>query len=135
MAIIVHGYGEEGKLTSRKALYFYTRGNYEITNYLSTSSFPIITFTNIATELRAEYSLKNASAINAVKKSKISILYIHGDSDNFVPIFMMNELYNSTSSKKKKVTIKGGKHANSDLAQSHLYRSSISKYLKEYIKE
>ena len=219
-AIIVHGYGEEGKLTSRKALCFYTMGynilvpdlrgsgksqgdyigmgwndrldiiswidtitsydskseivlygtsmggstvlmasgenlpsnvkaiisdcaytsvydifDYEITNYLSTSSFHIITFTNIATELRAGYSLKNTSAINAVKKSKIPILYIHGDSDNFVPISMMNELYNSTSSKKKKVAIKGGEHANSDLAQPHLYWSSISKYLKEYIKE
>lgn len=218
-AIVVHGYGEEGKLTSRKALHFYEmgynvlvpdlRGNgksqgsyigmgwddridiigwvnaiikndskaeivlygtsmggatvlmtsgenlpsnvkaiisdcaytsvydifdYEITSYSNSSSFPIIDFTNLVTVLRAGYSLKNASAIDSVKKSKTPILYLHGDKDKFVPISMMNELYNATSSSKKKVTIKNGEHSNSDLAQPRLYWSTINDYLKKYIK-
>lgn len=58
---------------------------------------------NVLISLRIRYFLinviisanssKNASAINAVKKSKIPILYIHSDSDNFIPISMMNEYY------------------------------------------
>ena len=88
----------------------------------------------MVTVLRAGYSLKNASAIDSVKKSKTPILYLHGDNDKFVPISMMNELYNATNSPKKKVTIKNGEHSNSDLAQPRFYWSTISDYLKKYIK-
>ena len=107
--------------------------DYEIANYSNTSSFPIIDFTNMVTLIRAGYSLKNASAIDSVKKSKTPILYLHGDKDKFVPISMMDELYNATSSKKEKVSIKDGEHSNSDLAQPDFYWSTISKFLKDYI--
>ena len=218
-AIVVHGYGEEGKFISRKALHFYEmgynllipdlRGNgqsqgsyigmgwddrmdiidwtnsiikddskseivlygtsmggatvlmasgedlpsnvkaiisdcaytcvydifdYEIASYSNSSSFPIIDFTNMVTLIRAGYSLKDASAIDSVKKSKTPILYLHGDKDKFVPISMMNELYNATSSEKEKVIIKDGQHSNSDLAQPKFYWSTINEFLKEYIK-
>lgn len=218
-AVVVHGYGEEGKLTSRKALHFYQmgynvlipdlRGNgksqgnyigmgwhdrldiiswintiiesdseskivlygtsmggatvlmasgedlpknvkaiisdcaytsvydifdYIVTNFSNNSSFPILDFTNMITAIRAGYSLKSASAIDAVKKSKTPILYLHGNKDNFVPISMMNELFMATSSKKEKVTIKNGEHSNSDLIEPGLYWSSIRDFLNKYVK-
>ena len=46
---------------------------------------------------------------------------------------MMNKLYDATSSTKKKVTIKGGEHANSDLAQPKTYWTSIKNFLKQYV--
>ena len=101
--------------------------------YMNSSSFPIIDFLNATTVLRAGYSLKSASPIDAVKKSKVPILYFHGDKDSFVPISMMNKLYDATSSTKKKVTIKGGEHANSDLAQPKTYWTSIKNFLKQYV--
>lgn len=107
--------------------------DYEVRNYMNSSSFPIIDFLNATTVLRAGYSLKSASPIDAVKKSKVPILYFHGDKDSFVPISMMNKLYDATSSTKKKVTIKGGEHANSDLAQPKTYWTSIKNFLKQYV--
>ena len=108
--------------------------DYEIRNYTNSSSFPIIDSLNAVTLLRAGYTLKSASAIDAVKNSKTPILYFHGDEDKFVPISMMNKLYNATSSKKEKVSIKGGKHSNSDLVQPHIYWKTIRDFLNKYMK-
>ena len=107
--------------------------DYEIKNYINSSSFPIIDSLNAVTLLRAGYTLKSASAVDAVKKSKTPILYFHGDEDKFVPISMMNKLYNATSSKKEKVSIKGAQHSNSDLVQSQIYWTTISEFLNKYM--
>ena len=46
---------------------------------------------------------------------------------------MMNKLYNATSSKKEKVSIKGAQHSNSDLVQSQIYWTTISEFLNKYM--
>ena len=84
--------------------------------------------------IRSVYCLNDASAIDQVKKSITPILYIHGDNDDFVPYYMMDELYNVTNSEKEKLTIEGGEHANSDLVNPKLYWSTVNNFLEKYIK-
>ena len=106
---------------------------YEFKTYLNTPSFPIVDFTSLVTTLRAGYSLKDASAINEVKKSKIPTLFIHGDSDKIVPYTMMNELYDAATCEKEKLLVENGEHGSSDLADYKTYWSTVHNFLNKYI--
>ena len=108
---------------------------YQLKQLFNLPSFPIINISDIVTHIRAGYCLNDASAIKQVKKSNTPILFIHGDKDTFVPYYMMDELYNATNSPKEKLTIKGAKHAKSDLVDPKLYWSTINSFLKKYIKD
>lgn len=107
--------------------------NYEIETYLNLPTSYIINVTNMITKLKAGYSFKEASAINAIKKSTVPILYIHGDMDKFVPYSMMDELYNATKSPKKKLTIEGAEHGNSHLIAPYIYWFTINDFIEQYV--
>lgn len=107
--------------------------SYELEAYLSVQSSYILDVTNIVTQLKAGYSLKDGSDLEAVKKSTVPILYIHGDSDKFVPYYMMDKLYNATNSPKEKLTVEGAEHANSDLIAPFLYWLTIEDFVDQYV--
>ncbi|MBC6696004.1 alpha/beta hydrolase [Terrisporobacter mayombei] len=106
---------------------------YELKTFLNLSYFPLINITDLITMIRAGYSFREASAINQVKKAKVPILFIHGDSDKFVPYYMMNELYDATNVPKEKLTVEGAEHANSDLMSPYLYWLTIMDFLEKYV--
>ena len=95
--------------------------------------FPVMQLSNIVTKIKAGYSLKDASALEQVKKSETPILFIHGDEDDFVPYSMMEELYNATSSEKEKLTIEGAGHDDSYVVNPKLYWNTITKFLNKYV--
>ena len=111
----------------------YDEFSYQLKQLFNLPAFPIMNFSDVVTHIRAGYCLNDASAINQVKKSTTPILYIHGDKDDFVPYYMMDELYNATNSEKEKLTIEGGEHANSDLVNPKLYWSTVNIFLEKYI--
>lgn len=107
--------------------------SYELETYLKLPSSYILNVTNIVTQLKAGYSLREGSTLDAVKKSTVPILYIHGDIDKFVPYSMMNELYNATNSPKEKLTVERAEHANSDLVAPFLYWLTIKDFVEQYV--
>lgn len=111
----------------------YDEFSYQLKQLFNLPAFPIMNFSDVVTHIRAGYCLNDASAINQVKKSTTPILYIHGDKDDFIPYYMMDELYNATNSEKEKLTIEGGEHANSDLVNPKLYWSTVNSFLEKYI--
>ena len=111
----------------------YDEFSYQLKQLFNLPAFPIMNFSDVVTHIRAGYCLNDASAINQVKKSTTPILYIHGDKDDFVPYYMMDELYNATNSEKEKLTIEGGEHSNSDLVNPKLYWSTVNSFLEKYI--
>lgn len=113
----------------------YDEFKHQLKELFNLPTFPIMNVSDIVTHIKAGYCLNDASAINQVKKSTTPILYIHGDKDDFVPYYMMDELYNATNSEKEKLTIEGGEHANSDLVNPKLYWSTIANFLSKYIKK
>ena len=106
---------------------------YQLKALFNLPSFPVMNLSNMVTIVKAGYSLKEASPIKQVAKSKTPILYIHGDKDDFVPYYMMDELYNATSSQKSKLTIKNAGHGKADLVNPNLYWSTITNFLNKYI--
>lgn len=107
--------------------------SYQLETYLKVPSSYILNVTNMVTKLKAGYSLKEASALESVKKATVPILFIHGDKDKFVPYSMMDKLYDATSSPKEKLTIDGGEHANSDLVSPFLYWLTLEDFLNQYV--
>ena len=107
--------------------------SYQLETYLKVPSSYILNVTNMVTKLKAGYSLKEASALECVKKATVPILFIHGDKDKFVPYSMMDKLYDATNSPKEKLTIEGGEHANSDLVSPFIYWLTVEDFLNQYV--
>ena len=106
---------------------------YQLDALFGLKPFPVMQLSNIVTKIKSGYSLKDASAIEQVKKSKTPILFIHGDEDDFVPYSMMEELYDATSSEKEMITIEGAGHDDSYLVNPTLYWNTITEFLNKYI--
>lgn len=106
---------------------------YQLDDLFSLPEFPILQVSSLVGQIRAGYSIKDASAIDQVKKSETPILYIHGDKDDFVPYFMMEELYNATSSEKEMLTIKDAGHAKSSEVDPKNYWTTIYDFTNKYV--
>ena len=107
---------------------------YQLNQLFGLKPFPVMQLSNIVTKIKAGYSLKDASALEQVKKSKTPILFIHGDKDDFVPYSMMEELYDATNCEKEKLTIKGAGHDDSYLVNPKLYWTTIYDFINKYVK-
>ncbi len=96
-------------------------------------TFPALYNANLITRIRAGYSLKKASAIKQIKKSKLPTLFIHGDKDNFVPFYMLDKLYNTAGCPKEKLIIKNAGHAEAQWIETEKYWHTVRKFIKRYI--
>lgn len=56
------------------------------------------------------FDIEETSPMEAVQKARVPIVFIHGDTDDFVPYDMSVELHKMCVSQKKMVTIKGAGH-------------------------
>ena len=106
---------------------------YQLKALFNLPSFPVMNLSNMVTMVKAGYSLKDASPIEQVAKSKTPILYIHGDKDDFVPYYMMDELYRATSSEKSKLTVQNAGHGKADLVNPDLYWNTVTDFLSKYM--
>lgn len=106
---------------------------YQLDDLFSLPEFPILNVSSIVSKIRAGYFLGEASSIEQVKKSKTPILYIHGDQDDFVPYYMMEELYNATNSEKEMLTIEGAEHAKASEVDPETYWTTVNNFINKYI--
>lgn len=93
-------------------------------------SFPLLNMFQIVANARAKYDIKEASALEQVKKSKTPILFIHGDADDFVPEYMCEELYNAANCKKDKIIVHDAGHIESKYKEPETYYNKIFEFIK-----
>jgi len=67
-------------------------------------------FIKLGARIYGGFSLDETSAIEAVKKARVPVIFIHGDSDDFVPFSMSERLYDACITKKELVAIEGAAH-------------------------
>jgi len=106
---------------------------YQLKRLYKLPPFPILNSTSILTKLRTGYSFKEASALEHVKKSKTPTLFIHGDSDDFVPTSMVYELFEAASSEKELFIVQGAGHGNSMETNVSNYKNKIKEFTEKYI--
>lgn len=92
---------------------------------------PILYLTNLISKKKAGFDIRKAAPIEAVKTCKVPHLFIHGDKDDYVPYYMMDELYEACNARKWKVTVPGAVHARSYYVNPELYEESLEKFRKE----
>lgn len=94
-------------------------------------TFPILNMFQLVANIRAKYDIKEASALEQVKKSSIPILFIHGDADDFVPKNMCEQLYEAANCRKDKLVIHNAGHTESKYKEPVTYYNKIFEFLEK----
>lgn len=97
------------------------------------SEFPILYAANICCKVNAGYYLKEASAMEQLKRSKTPTLFIHGDEDNFVPFEMLDKVFEVASCEKEKLIINKASHGLSSAVDPELYWNTIDRFIGNYL--
>lgn len=107
--------------------------DYQLGRMFHLPSFPILPSTSLVTQLRAGYSLTEASAMDQVKQAEVPILYIHGKEDTFVPTFMTEELYENTKSESEIYLFDDAGHGEAFVTQEERYTEKLNIFLEKYV--
>lgn len=91
--------------------------------------FPVVDSASVVCELKGGYSFRDASCIDAVKRSRTPTLFIHGSSDYFVPFYMLDILYSNAGCPKEKLVIDGAAHAQCASVNPDLYWITIKNFI------
>ena len=94
-------------------------------------AFPVLNMFEIVANFRAKYDIKEASALEQVKKATVPILFIHGDNDDFVPEYMCEKLYEAANCKKDKLIIHSAGHTESRYKEPETYYNKIFEFLSD----
>lgn len=80
--------------------------------------------------LLSGFKLNESSPVEAVKKSKIPILLIHGEDDSLVPCYMSEEIRNANPKLVTLKTFKGANHGISYIVDEKGYQETVNEFLK-----
>lgn len=85
----------------------------------------------LAVKLRDGFDLDETSALEAVSKTDIPILIIHGDDDRYVPYEMGERLFEACASKKRFLRVPTAPHAASYIVDGEGYRKAVGEFVRE----
>ena len=98
-------------------------------------AWPILNVFNMYLKSAYKFDLKQADATAQLKKCKLPVLFIHGDSDKFVPVENVYKLSSAISEDKRQVYIApGADHAMSYPIDEMAYEMELKKFLNKYLK-
>lgn len=106
---------------------------YQLKKLFNVPETPVLQLASLVGKMRAGYWISEASAIKQLEKATLPMLFIHGDADDFVPVYMLDEVYEAAQVEKEKLIIEGSKHAKSLETNSQLYWETISNFMSHYI--
>lgn len=93
-------------------------------------SFPFVQIGEILIKAKYKFSYKDVRPIEHIRNVEIPVLFMHGDSDDFVPVENVYRLFNAKEKGYKEMhTFKGCLHAQS-VAK---YPEEYSRFLKEFL--
>ena len=78
------------------------------------------------------YDLMDASALEAVKRTSLPILFIHGTEDVFVPPEMSRELYDAAAGEKELLFVEGAGHVQAPDKEPELYYETVFSFLEKH---
>jgi uncharacterized protein len=86
-------------------------------------------FVNLTTSLWGGFMLTSRGAVEAVKKSSVPILIIHGTDDHLVPFHMSEEIRDAAPDRVTLVPVEGAGHAESYLTNKNKYVEAVEKFV------
>ena len=91
--------------------------------------FPFLTFANLVTKIKVKIFYKDIAPIKTIENIKIPILFIHGDSDTFIPYSHTQHMYDLKEGPKQLYLAKGADHAESYCVNKDEYKKAVYKFL------
>lgn len=94
---------------------------------------PLITTAGLINKAVCHYSLGEVKPIDAVRRTKLPMLFIHGGSDSLVPKEMAMEMYKVCPTDKDILIVEHAGHAESYQKDSEAYEEKILNFTKKYM--
>ena len=110
----------------------YDAYSYKIPKMMHVPAFPSIDIFRRAIKKRVGFDIKEASALEQVKKSRTPTLFIHGNDDTVVPVSMAHELYVNASCEKELMICKRADHEMSALLYPDKYWCKVWEFIKKH---
>lgn len=85
-------------------------------------------FVKLGARIFGRFNIDETSPIEAIKKCKLPIIFIHGDADDFVPCYMSKNVYEACTSTKQLVFINNAGHGIAYLVDSKKYLDEIEDF-------
>lgn len=96
-------------------------------------AFPVMDCANFMSKRRTGVSLKEAAPLDAVRNTKVPMLFIHGDADKLVPYSMMQQLYEASGAPvREQLTVPGAGHAVSYGKDHDAYFGKVFGFADQY---
>ena len=113
----------------------YTSAKEIISKFISEMHLPpklIYPFVRLGGMIFGRFDADKYSPIEAMKRTRVPIIFIHGDADDFVPTYMSQVLYEACASEKKKfVKIEGAGHGIAFPANEEAYIKALADFEAE----
>lgn len=103
----------------------------KITEWFALPAFPLVDSACVALKIRGGYDLKDASAINAVAKSSVPTLFIHGEDDAMINVQMTRKLYENAACPKELLIVEGAGHAQAQDKEPAVYYGMVREFLQK----
>jgi len=100
---------------------------------VSLSPALIYPFVKLGARIYGHFDLEETDAVTAVSKTRIPILLIHGESDNFVPCSMSREIYAACASPATLVTVPDAGHGMSYLTAPEIYEQAVTTFIADIL--
>ena len=92
--------------------------------------YPLV---KLSAAIFGNFDLEEVSPAEAVKKSTVPILFIHGDDDRFVPCSMGQACYDSCMSQKQIFLVRGAGHGLSHCVDAKGYEETVDGFLDKVL--
>ncbi len=93
--------------------------------------YPVYSIARLFIKIVGKYDLNEISPQKAMSETKIPVMIIHGDKDNYVPFYMADILYNSLKTEHKmKYYAKDSRHACSYYDYPEEYKQKVVEFLR-----
>lgn len=85
-------------------------------------------FVKLGAKLFGRFDLEECSPLEALKNSKVPVLFIHGESDDFVPCEMSRENFEACTGKKMLVTVPNAGHGLAYPREPETYLNALKEF-------
>ena len=105
----------------------------ELGERFSLPTFPLLNVADALCRVKYDWSFREASALEQVKRCRLPMLFIHGDADDFVPTGMVYPLFEAKPGEKKLWVVPGAAHAMSYHDNPDEYTRRVAAFVGRYI--
>lgn len=90
-------------------------------------------FVKLGARVFGHFDLEETSPLDAMKRCKLPIIFVHGEADDFVPCDMSREVYAACTSPKLLFTVPGAGHGLGYIMDLDGYLKSVVTFSNKYI--